>query len=684
MTIANGRYSRSIYVFLISSLLILLTSQFLLPTVLAHDDIGEIIMGVPANFPPQYYVDEKTGEPYGFAIDVMDEIALKSGIEVRYVVFDTWAEVIQALNDGSIDAIPNMGITDERKELMDFTAPVEAFDISIFVRSTTTDIHDIDDLTGHKVAVVATNKGFYIMEGHEGIDLVIYDSLDEAFLSLISGNVDALVYPEPTVLQIAYASDLDDHIQVVGDPLLEVKRGIAVHKGHPELINILDKEVKALVATPEYGEMYVKWNGEPEPYWNANRVTTAMGIILAIIIISLLIWHYFTVIGLNKTLKSSIAERKQTEDILQETTDYLNKLIDYTNAPFVVWDTEFRITKVNHAFERLTGYSSDELVNTELSMYFPKESRQQSMDQVKRTSSGEYWESVEISILQKDGNVSYMIWNSANLYDKDGETITATIAQGIDITERKRMADEIKQMNLDLEQKVEDRTSELTAVNKELEAFSYSVSHDLRAPLRSIDGFSQALLEDYGDKFDETGTDYLNRVRNATLDMGNLIDDLLNLSRITRGEMKYSEVDLSMLVSDIAKRYKAEDPNRQINFVIDEGVKANGDERLLRAMLENLMSNAYKFSSQEPIAKIKFGVTNINDENAYYVCDNGVGFDMKYSDKLFGAFQRLHSKTEFPGTGIGLATVQRIIHKHGGHVWAESELGKGATFYFTL
>ena len=377
-------------------------------------------------------------------------------------------------------------------------------------------------------------------------------------------------------------------------------------------------------------------------------------------------------------------ELMENEEKLQETSDYLNKLIDYTNAPFVVWNPEFKIERVNHAFEDLTGYTADEMVNTELPMYFPEESRQQSMDNVKRTLKGEYWKSVEMSILQKDGNVVYMVWNSANLYDKDGKTIAVTIAQGIDISQRKELMDEIKQMNIDLEQKVEDRTSELTAVNKELEAFSYSVSHDLRAPLRSVDGFSQALLEDYGDKFDETGIDYLNRVRNATLNMEHLIDDLLNLSRITRGEVNFKDVDLSEMVSDIAEKYQTDEFDHETDFTITKGLKVNGDERLLKAMLENLISNAYKFSSKVPIAKIEFGIKSINDEDAYYIRDNGVGFDMKYADKLFGAFQRLHSKTEFPGTGIGLATVQRIIHKHGGRVWAESELGKGSTFYFTI
>ncbi len=250
--------------------------------------------------------------------------------------------------------------------------------------------------------------------------------------------------------------------------------------------------------------------------------------------------------------------------------------------------------------------------------------------------------------------------------------------------ERKRGEVELQKYRDHLEELVEQRTTELTAVNKELESFSYSVSHDLRAPLRGIDGFSQALLEDYPDKLDEQGKEYLQRVRSATQRMGELIDDKLNLSRVTRSEMRRETVDLSTLATKVTAELQKTQPGRQVEFVITEGLTVNGDTALLRVALENLFGNAWKFTGRQPKARIEFDVTRHEDKLAYYVRDDGVGFDMTYVDKLFAPFQRLHSADEFPGTGIGLATVQRIILRHGGTVWAEGAVGKGATFYFTL
>ena len=259
------------------------------------------------------------------------------------------------------------------------------------------------------------------------------------------------------------------------------------------------------------------------------------------------------------------------------------------------------------------------------------------------------------------------------------------------LIERKRVQKELEKHREHLEELVDERTkevqeanTELAAVNKELEAFSYSVSHDLRAPLRSIDGFSQVLIEDYPDRLDEQGKDYLNRVRSASQRMAQLIDDMLNLSRVTCSEMKPETVDLSALAQTVVAEFKERQPERQVEFIITEGLVANGDQRLLGAMLENLLENAWKFTSTHPSARIEFGVTQVEGKETFFVCDDGVGFDMTYADKLFGAFQRLHALSEFPGTGIGLATVQRIIHRHGGRVWAEGEVEKGATFYFTL
>jgi PAS domain S-box-containing protein len=259
----------------------------------------------------------------------------------------------------------------------------------------------------------------------------------------------------------------------------------------------------------------------------------------------------------------------------------------------------------------------------------------------------------------------------------EGTLVTAVVR---DVTDRKRAEQRIQALNRDLERRV----AELGAVNSELEAFSYSVSHDLRAPLRAIDGFSQALLEEYADRLDTEGLDYLARVRAAAQRMAELIDDLLALSRVTRREMRRERVDLTATARTVVEQLHRADPAREIRVVVAEGLADEGDPQLLRLVLDNLIGNAWKFTGKHPGATIEIGAAQRDGVLAYYVADNGVGFDMAYVDKLFGPFQRLHAAEEFPGTGIGLATVQRVIQRHGGRVWARAEPGRGATFYFTL
>ena len=258
--------------------------------------------------------------------------------------------------------------------------------------------------------------------------------------------------------------------------------------------------------------------------------------------------------------------------------------------------------------------------------------------------------------------------------------------------------DELQRHAADLERRVEERThelqerneslrrnaAELLAANTELDAFAYSVSHDLRAPLRSIDGFSQVLLEDYAAQLDEAGRESLHRVRAASQRMGTLIDDLLKLARVTRAEMRTEDVDLSGMARDIASELQRAAPERQVEFAIAAGLKARGDARLLRVALDNLLRNSWKYTAKQPGPRVEFGSVEANGGQAFMVRDNGAGFDMKYADKLFGVFQRLHSAAEFEGTGVGLATVRRIINRHGGRIWAEGAVDQGATFYFTL
>lgn len=249
-----------------------------------------------------------------------------------------------------------------------------------------------------------------------------------------------------------------------------------------------------------------------------------------------------------------------------------------------------------------------------------------------------------------------------------------------EIIEHKKAEKKIRDLNENLKK----RTVELETINKELESFSYSVSHDLRAPLRSIDGFSQAILEDYDNNLDEKGKEYLSRVRIASQRMAHLIDDLLNLSRLSRSQMHYADVNLSEIAHNIKNELKYVWPQRKVKFEIEDGIIVKGDAKLLRAMLENLLNNAWKFTSKCKNAEIRVGTMDYNGQTAYFIRDNGAGFSMEYADKLFNPFQRLHSTEQYPGNGIGLATVQRIIYRHGGQIWAKGKVNEGATFYFTL
>lgn len=249
-----------------------------------------------------------------------------------------------------------------------------------------------------------------------------------------------------------------------------------------------------------------------------------------------------------------------------------------------------------------------------------------------------------------------------------------------EVSERKRAESDIRSLNFQLVQ----RSAQLEASNKELEAFSYSVSHDLRAPLRGIDGFCQAVLEDYDEKLDEAGRSYLRRVRAASQRMSQLIDAMLNLARLTRAEVHTQTFDMSGMARGVLEDLQKLEPDRPVECVVAQNVFATADPQLLRAVLENLLGNAWKFTRQQPHPRIEFGFAQYNGQGAYFVRDNGAGFDMTYGHKLFGAFQRLHAYTEYPGVGVGLATVHRIIHRHGGQIWAQGAVNQGATFHFTL
>jgi PAS domain S-box-containing protein len=375
------------------------------------------------------------------------------------------------------------------------------------------------------------------------------------------------------------------------------------------------------------------------------------------------------------TILNDVTECKRSEQALADEAARRRILMEHSRDGIVVLDQDGKVYESNQQFAEMLGYFPEETRKLHVWDWEFLSPREQVLEMLRTVD--ETGDRFETQHIRKDGTI-YDVEISTNGAVFAGEKLIFCVCR--DITQRKQAEDELKQALSNLEHS----SARLAATNKELEAFSYSVSHDLRAPLRAIDGFSQALLEDYQDKLDEQGKDYLSRLRAASQKMGGLIDGLLKLSRLTRSDMYKEKVDLSALAHEITTRLNETFPERQVEVDISQGLTASGDRQLLRALLENLLSNAWKFTSKCPHAKIEFGATRNGGKKAYFVRDNGAGFDMTYANKLFGAFQRLHDITEYPGTGIGLATVQRIINRHGGSVWAEGAVSKGATFYFTL
>lgn len=374
-----------------------------------------------------------------------------------------------------------------------------------------------------------------------------------------------------------------------------------------------------------------------------------------------------------------ITERKQAEEHIR----HLAAIVESSEDAIYSTDFQGRIQSWNKGAEKIFGYSLAEVAGRTPQIFYVPELIGDWPVLYARIASGQTIENLEMPRLRRDGSRIHVSLSVSPMRDSQGKVVGSSVIAR-DITGRKRVETEIQKLNAELEQRVQQRTTELEVSNKELEAFSYSVSHDLRAPLRSLDGFSRILLEEYGDKFEGEGRDFLQRLRKASQQMGQLIDALLQLSRVSRSEMSKVPVNLSAIARQLAAELQRETPERKVEFEIAGMVTTMGDPRLLHVAMRNLLGNAWKFTSKQEQAKIEFGVVKKDGKSVFFVRDNGAGFEMAYVDKLFSAFQRLHAGSEFEGHGIGLATVQRIVRRHGGTIWAEGQPNAGATFYFTL
>ncbi|MCX6626367.1 MAG: CHASE3 domain-containing protein [Candidatus Solibacter sp.] len=381
---------------------------------------------------------------------------------------------------------------------------------------------------------------------------------------------------------------------------------------------------------------------------------------------------------------TDITAQRRTEEALAENQERLRLAHEVARIGTFVWNLQTGESQLTPELEALYGLPPGGFAGSLRSwqdLICPEDREQGELYVQEAMEKGSF--AAEWRVTWPDGTARWLYGRAWVSKDETGKPLRL-MGANTDITERKLAELEVLRINAELEQRVHQRTHQLEAANRELEAFAYSVSHDLRAPLRGIDGWSLALLEDYAGSLDEGARNHLNRVRSETQRMGNLIDDMLLLSRVTRDELKLDHVDLTTLANRLAARLRDTQPERSMEFAVQPELVAFADARLLEIALTNLFNNAVKFTARRNNALIEFGELEKEGEMVFYVRDNGAGFDMAYAGTLFGAFQRLHKASDFPGTGIGLATVQRIVRKHGGRVWAEARVDCGATFYFTL
>jgi PAS domain S-box-containing protein len=376
-------------------------------------------------------------------------------------------------------------------------------------------------------------------------------------------------------------------------------------------------------------------------------------------------------------------EQQQAEHSLQVSEARYRRLFETAQDGILILDADTgQITDVNPYLIKMLGYPQEYFVGKrlwEIGSFKDSEASKSTFLELQTQGYVRYEDLPLEASDERRVDVEFV----SNVYTVGEKKVIQCNIRNI--TRRKQAETKVRLLNEELEQRMQDRTVQLQVLTNEAENFSYSIAHDLRAPLRWIGGFAQALEEGHASQLDAEGRRFIQKIRDSTAHMGTLLDGLIELARFSRTDLRRTAVDLTATVRRVAAELQQDDPERKVELVVGEGITADGDPRLLQRVLENLLNNAYKFTAKRALARIEFGVAPQGDGRvAYFVRDNGIGFDMAYADQLFGAFHRLHGAKEYPGTGIGLATVERIIHRHGGQVWAEGTENTSATFYFTL
>lgn len=640
---------------------------------------AELIIATDVNYPP-YYSRTEDGRGQGIVVDKWALWSKRTGVPVRVEATD-WAVAQSSVQNGSRDVLDPVSYTEPRASLYEFSkayAPVEArvyFDRSI------TGISDVASMGGF---TIGAKKGSACANwlAERGIDnFRLYPTSESLVRAAGTGEVRLFCMDSISAQYFLFKFGFSEQFRET-PRLYSTTIRWAVKKGRTGLRDFIQQGFDQI--TPEeLAEIDARWYGSAVEFPLSTRFLI-YGVIAGAVLLSLgmllVVWNRL----LSRQVGVRTAELHTAMRLLQADAERIQVLYNSAPCGYHSLNADGVFVSVNDTELEWLGQTREEIVGKRKFSDFlgAQGSRDFAINYPIFLREGEIRD-VEYEIVRDDGRVTSILLSAKMVRDAGGKALMSS-ATLHDITERKNAEDKVRQLNTELERRIEERTAQLSAANEELSAFSYSLSHDLRGPLRAIDGFSKLVLEHSADRLDELGRSYLARVRRASKRLGMLIDDMLKLSRVSFAEPVRSNVDLSQMAREIAAEFSRSTPERAVRFQIGNELFARGDPGLVRIVLENLIGNAWKYTSKHDQARIELGRMADAGEDIFFVKDDGVGFDMAYAEKLFAPFQRLHDTSDFEGTGIGLATVQRVIGRHRGRVWANGEVGRGATVFFTL